>query len=956
MKITPDLFEAFLKCPTKCWLRAVREPASGNTYAEWVKEQNEAYRVAETARLLSQTPPADSALSPPAENFKAAKWRIAADLHCSSRRQEAHSSIPHPATPSPPPADQSLVTSAATDQGCVTPIGFTAETQLHAVERVPSEGRGKAVRYIPIRFIFRNKLTKDDKLLLAFDAFVLSEVLGEVGVGRIMHGDDHATLKVKTSGLAGEVRKRLEKIAALLSNPASPDLVLNRHCAECEYQTRCRQKALEKDDLSLLAGMSEKERSRHRSKGIFTLTQLSYTFRPRRVPKRAKNPAKPHYFSLQALAIRENTVYINGIPKLPDCTSQVYLDVEGVPDRGLYYLIGALIVSEKKETFHSFWADTESDQTRIFAQFTEAILVLPDFRVFHFGDYDAMAMKRVALALPDSQRHKFDSILRMCVNVLAVVHAHCYFPVASNGLKGLAKFLGGEWTHPDAAGSKSLIWRREWEADKNSHTKATLLQYNKEDCLNLKRLCDFIRHTKSVSAVNVANTDQIRNEAARKCLFATKRCVLDDLQYITKCAYFDYQREKVFFRTHPHLKPITRPTKRRRTCSRPNQIVHNDSERCPRCRSKMIEPGRELSYTVLDLRFSKGHVKKWVSQHTYWDYRCLKCQRTFNPVGRIQHTEKYGLGLMSWCVYSNVLRGQNMLQINKTLWDAFNVVLQDAALYRFKGYVAATYQHLYDEILKAILSSPVLHIDETVVNLRKTLTGYVWVVTSMELVYYFYKPSREGSFLEEMLRPFSGVMVSDFFTAYDALPCQQQKCLLHLVRDIDDDLLRNPLDGELKCIAQEFGSLLRTIIATVDQYGLKKRYLHKHKPAVYRFLKTVSSKELSSELANKYKKRFQKSGTKMFTFLDHNGVPWNNTNAEHAIKLFAKYRRNADGRFTEQSLKEYLVLASVFESCEFNDVNVLKFLLARETTLDGLMRLAGRRTERAVYSPTPKMV
>ena len=109
-------------------------------------------------------------------------------------------------------------------------------------------------------------------------------------------------------------------------------------------------------------------------------------------------------------------------------------------------------------------------------------------------------------------------------------------------------------------------------------------------------------------------------------------------------------------------------------------------------------------------------------------------------------------------------------------------------------------------------------------------------------------------------------------------------------------------------------------------------------------------------MANKYKKRFQKSGTKMFTFLDHNGVPWNNTNAEHAIKLFAKYRRNADGRFTEQSLKEYLVLASVFESCEFNDVNVLKFLLARETTLDGLMRLAGRRTERAVYSPTPKMV
>jgi len=53
---------------------------------------------------------------------------------------------------------------------------------LHAVERAPSVGRRKPAHFIPIRFIFTNKLTKDDRLLLAFDAFVLSEALGrEVG-------------------------------------------------------------------------------------------------------------------------------------------------------------------------------------------------------------------------------------------------------------------------------------------------------------------------------------------------------------------------------------------------------------------------------------------------------------------------------------------------------------------------------------------------------------------------------------------------------------------------------------------------------------------------------------------------------------------------------------------------------------------------------------------------------
>ena len=147
-------------------------------------------------------------------------------------------------------------------------------------------------------------------------------------------------------------------------------------------------------------------------------------------------------------------------------------------------------------------------------------------------------------------------------------------------------------------------------------------------------------------------------------------------------------------------------------------------------------------------------------------------------------------------------------------------------------------------------------------------------------------------------------------------------------------------------MAQTFATLLRTIIETVDRFGLKSHHLHKHKRAATRFLDSVASADFSSQLAMKYKKRFQKkSGEKLFTFLDHDGVPWNNTNAEHAIKRFAKYRRQADGCFTERSLQEYLLLASVFETCEFNNVNILKFLLSKETTLEGLLRLAGRRAK-----------
>jgi hypothetical protein len=50
---------------------------------------------------------------------------------------------------------------------------------------------------------------------------VLSKSLGrEVSIGKIVHGDDYTTLKVKTSTMTSEVRNRLQRIATLLSNPA----------------------------------------------------------------------------------------------------------------------------------------------------------------------------------------------------------------------------------------------------------------------------------------------------------------------------------------------------------------------------------------------------------------------------------------------------------------------------------------------------------------------------------------------------------------------------------------------------------------------------------------------------------------------------------------------------------------------------------------------------------------
>ena len=43
MIISSPLFEAYLECDTKCWLRAHAERSTGNTYAEWARLKSESY-------------------------------------------------------------------------------------------------------------------------------------------------------------------------------------------------------------------------------------------------------------------------------------------------------------------------------------------------------------------------------------------------------------------------------------------------------------------------------------------------------------------------------------------------------------------------------------------------------------------------------------------------------------------------------------------------------------------------------------------------------------------------------------------------------------------------------------------------------------------------------------------------------------------------------------------------
>jgi hypothetical protein len=158
--------------------------------------------------------------------------------------------------------------------------------------------------------------------------------------------------------------------------------------------------------------------------------------------------------------------------------------------------------------------------------------------------------------------------------------------------------------------------------------------------------------------------------------------------------------------------------------------------------------------------------------------------------------------------------------------------------------------------VKKLCAGHLLHVDETSISVRG-VNGYVWVLTNMEEVAYFFTPTRQGNTIQDLLKNFSGVLVSDFYAAYDAIECPQQKCLIHFIRDLNSAILEHPFDDGLKRLAKSFVDVVKPIIETVDRRGLKRRFLGKFQNSIDQFYKHLID-DGAGEAVGKLVDRLQK--------------------------------------------------------------------------------------------------
>lgn len=196
------------------------------------------------------------------------------------------------------------------------------------------------------------------------------------------------------------------------------------------------------------------------------------------------------------------------------------------------------------------------------------------------------------------------------------------------------------------------------------------------------------------------------------------------------------------------------------------------------------------------------------------------------------------------------------------------------------------------------------------------------------------RETREAAIVHDLLKAYKGVLISDFYPGYDAVPCMQQKCWVHLIRDLNDDLWKSPFDVEYEAFVRDVRDLIVPIMKTMQKYGLKKRHFNKFRKPVNQFYELViTGRYYHSELVLKYQKRFQRYRQSLFVFLEDDSIPWHNNCAENALRHIT-VQEKISGYFHKTAIEEYLVLLSIRQTCRFFGVSFFKFLYSSETNIE----------------------
>lgn len=350
----------------------------------------------------------------------------------------------------------------------------------------------------------------------------------------------------------------------------------------------------------------------------------------------------------------------------------------------------------------------------------------------------------------------------------------------------------------------------------------------------------------------------------------------------------------------------------------PTRQVTHAAESCPSCGCALRGGSVKRHREVIELVVSPVEV----TDHLLVERVCPQCEKAVTPtlgsadgvVGR----HRFGSRLLALITLWHEGSRMTVRTIQEQMKTLFGVHVSLGAIEDALHTVSVRGEPQVKAIREEIRQSEVVHSDET--GWREDgQNRYVWLIAT-PTARYFEIGRRTNEQIDSILGPdFSGVLVSDFYAAYDHFPGVKQRCWAHLLRDLSDLVAQYPDDTDLTVWATR---VRRLYGQARDRPGADPKTRRATRKRLEALLSRACEPFLGSEKPQRVLcQRILKYLHELFTFVVNPAVPPTNNEAERDLRPLVIARKVWGGTRSPQGSVDAARRATLFGTWRARHLN-----------------------------------
>jgi transposase len=388
-----------------------------------------------------------------------------------------------------------------------------------------------------------------------------------------------------------------------------------------------------------------------------------------------------------------------------------------------------------------------------------------------------------------------------------------------------------------------------------------------------------------------------------------------------------------FVKANKPKRPAKQPRQKRaakynqgRRREQPTRIEQHRLARCANCGEELSKYRVRYRRQVIDI--PEPHPVE-VVEHQVEEGWCAACRRWHTPaMGWPQAVGKgrIGVRLRGLVGYMRSILRLPFRQIQAFLQTVHRVRLSVGELVHLSRSVEQQLDGEVTALQQEARSSPTLHMDET--GWREDgQNGYIWCLvtdTPRPIRYFAYSPSRASPVVAALLgNEFAGILVSDFYSAYNVYPGRHQRCWVHLLRDL----------SQLRQAQADDPATVAWCVGVKNLYYLAQEMASTAQADDVRQANVARLMEMTRQLGLLYAqrdhpcralaKRLLRHMDELFLFVRYPGLSADNNLAERALRSLVVQRKVSGGSRTPRGSQTCMRLASLFQTWLARGLNPL---------------------------------